>query len=44
MADIQNLEKRFEAISVQEENQDPNAAYQHKTKVRVRMTISVRKH
>lgn len=34
MADFQSLEKRFEAISVQEENQDPNASYQqHKAKV-----------
>lgn len=31
MADI--LEKRLEAISIQEENRDPNAPFQHKSKV-----------
>jgi hypothetical protein len=32
MADIQALEQRFEAITVQDENQDSNA-FQHKAKV-----------
>ncbi|EME79422.1 uncharacterized protein MYCFIDRAFT_156715 [Pseudocercospora fijiensis CIRAD86] len=40
MGDMQNLEKRFEAISVQEENQDPNAAYQHKTKTTTTISLS----
>ncbi len=37
MADMQNLEQRFESISVQDENLDINAAVtaQHKQKVHI---------
>lgn len=33
MADVQTLEQRFESITVQDENQDTSAPYQHKAKV-----------
>lgn len=33
MADIQHLEQRLESITVQDENQDSSAPYQHKSKV-----------
>ncbi|KAF2159350.1 hypothetical protein M409DRAFT_60931 [Zasmidium cellare ATCC 36951] len=41
MADIQNLEQRFESITVQDENQDSNAPYQHKPKGSLSQAISL---